>query len=90
LHLAYILHDYIFGGLELHKRVEMSMTQVQVNYQTKEQYIIANILKYGSINLIIFFHCIYSRLLETVELSFRTLWDKENVNIGWYVTWEKN
>ena len=53
----------------------MSVTQVQVNYQTKEQYIVANVLKYESVNLIIFFHCIYSRLLETVELSFKIPWD---------------
>ena len=53
----------------------MSVTQVQVNYQTKKQYIVANVLKYKSVNLIIFFYCIYSRLLETVELSFKTPWN---------------
>jgi len=40
------------------------MTHVQVDYQTKEWYIIANILKYGSNNLIILYYyksCIFCK-----------------------------
>ena len=44
---------------------KMSVIQVQVNYQTKELYIVVNILKYESVNLIIFYCCIYSGLLGT-------------------------
>ena len=44
----------------------MSIVQVQVNYQTKELYIIAIILKYRSINIIIFYYYIYSELLNTM------------------------
>ena len=51
-----------FRSWGLQKRVETSVVQVQVNYQTKEQYIVANILKYGSDNLIIFYCYTYSRL----------------------------
>ena len=40
----------------------MSMAQVQVNYQTKELYMVINIFKYRSVNLIIFYYCIYSVL----------------------------
>jgi len=41
---------------------------IWVDYQTKEWYIVANILKYGSNNLIVFYFCIYSRLLGTIEV----------------------
>ena len=44
------------------------MVQIQVNYQTKEQYIVFNILKYKSDNLTIFYSYIYSRLSDTTEI----------------------
>ena len=53
------------GSLE---EVKTSVAQVQVNYQTKKLYMVANILKYGSINLIIFYCYIYSGLLDTVGI----------------------
>jgi len=40
----------------------------QVNYQTRKQYIVANILKYESVDLIILYYCIYSELLGTAEV----------------------
>jgi len=40
----------------------------QVNYQTKEWYIVADILKYRSNNLIIFYCYTYSELLSTAEV----------------------
>ena len=46
----------------------MSVAQVQINYQTKELYMMANILKYEIINLIIFYYYIYSELLGTVKV----------------------
>jgi len=48
------------------KKFRTSITQVQVNYQTKKLYMVADILKYGSINLIIFYCYVYSRLLAIV------------------------
>ena len=45
------------------------MAQVQVDYQTKEQYIVANTLKYRSDNLIILYYCAYSRLLGIVGVN---------------------
>ena len=36
---------------------------------------VANVLKYESVNLIILYCCTYSRLLGTVGLSFGTPWD---------------
>ena len=55
------------------KRAEISMAQVQVNYQTKEWYIVVNVSKYRSNNLIIFYYCIYSGLSGTIRLLFETL-----------------
>ena len=49
------------------------MAQVQVNYQTKEWYIVVNVSKYRSNNLIIFYYCIYSGLSGTIRLLFETL-----------------
>ena len=46
----------------------MSVAQVQINYQTKELYMMANILKYEIINLIMFYYYIYSELLGTVRV----------------------
>ena len=46
----------------------MSVAQVQINYQTKELYMMANILKYEIINQIIFYYYIYSELLGTVRV----------------------
>ena len=45
------------------EELKMSIVQVQVDYQTKKQYIVVNILKY---NLIIFYCCIYLILLGTI------------------------
>jgi len=53
------------GSLE---EVKTSVVQVQVNYQTKKLYMVANIIKYGSINLIIFYCYIYFGLLDTVGI----------------------
>jgi len=44
------------------------MVQIQVDYQTKEQYIVFNILKYKSDNLTIFYSYIYSRLSDIAEI----------------------
>ena len=46
----------------------MSVAQVQINYQTKELYMVVNILKYEIINLIIFYYYTYSELLDTVSV----------------------
>ena len=46
--------------------IKISITQVQVDYQTKEWHIIANVLKYRSDNLIILYCYIYSGLLGTM------------------------
>jgi len=48
------------------KKFRTSITQVQVNYQTKKLYMVADILKYRSISLIIFYYYAYSGLLATV------------------------
>jgi len=48
--------------------IKTSIAQVQINYQTKEQYIIANILKYKSDNLIILYHYAYSGLLGIIVI----------------------
>jgi len=45
------------------EKLKTSMTQVQVDYQTKKLYMVANILKYKNVNLIIIYCYIYSRLL---------------------------
>ena len=52
----------------------MSMAQVQVDYQTKEWYIVANILKYKSNNLIILYCCTYFELLGIMGLLFKIPW----------------
>jgi len=54
------------------KENKISMAQVQVNYQNKKLYMVTNILKYGIINLIIFYYSIYSELLNTMGFLFRT------------------
>jgi len=46
------------------EELKISIAQVQVIYQTKKQYIVANILKYRSDNLIILYYYIYFRLLN--------------------------
>jgi len=48
--------------------IKTSIAQVQINYQTKEQYIVANILKYKSDNLIILYHYAYSGLLGIIVI----------------------
>jgi len=63
-----VLCNCIFRGWKLQKRVEISVVQVQVNYQTKEQYIVANILKYRSDNLIIFYCYAYSGLSDFIRV----------------------
>jgi len=50
----------------LKKEIKMSIVQVQVNHQTNKLYIMTNVLKYESINLIIFYCYIYSELLDTI------------------------
>jgi len=47
---------------------KMSMAQVQVNYQTKELYMVAIVLKYRKYILIIFYYYTYSGLLGTIEV----------------------
>ena len=47
------------------EELKISVAQVQVDYQTKKQYMVANILKYRSNNLIILYCYVYSRLLGT-------------------------
>jgi len=42
------------------------MTEVQVDYQIKEWYMVANFFEYRSDNLIIFYHCVYFELLGTI------------------------
>ena len=54
------------------KENKISIAQVQVNYQNKKLYMVTNILKYGIINLIIFYYSIYSELLNTMGFLFRT------------------
>ena len=44
------------------------MAQVQVNYQTKELYMVAIVLKYRKYILIIFYYYTYSGLLGTIEV----------------------
>ena len=46
--------------------LKTSVAQVQVDYQTKEWYMVASVLKYGSDNLIILYCCTYSGLLGTM------------------------
>ena len=46
--------------------LKTSVAQVQVDYQTKEWYMIASVLKYRSDNLIILYCCTYSGLLGTM------------------------
>jgi len=65
----------IISDNESSKKLKTSVAQVQVDYQTKELYIVANVLKYGSVNLIILYCCTYSGLFGTVGLSFGTPWD---------------
>ena len=79
LYLACVSYDHIFRGWKLWKRVEMSVVQVQVNYQTKEWYMAANILQYRSDNLIIFYCCAYSGLLGTMGSLFGTPWDWQGI-----------
>ena len=50
------------------EELKMSVAQVQVDYQTKKQYMVANILKYGSDNLIILYCYAYSRLLGITKV----------------------
>jgi len=55
----------------------------QVNYQTKKQYTVANILKYRSGNLIILYCYTYSGLLDIVRV---VIWNfmglKKNTEFG--------
>jgi len=53
------------------------VAQVQVDYQTKEQYIVASILKYKSDNLIILYYCAYFRLLGIVGV---VVWNSMGVD----------
>ena len=53
------------------------MAQVQVDYQTKEQYIVANILKYRSDNPIILYYWAYSGLLGIVGV---VVWNSMGVD----------
>jgi len=48
------------------ERLKISMEQVQVDYQTKEWYMVANVLKYRSVNQVILYH------YTNFRLSFRT------------------
>jgi len=50
------------------KDFETSVVQVQIDYQTKKQYMVVNVLKYRSNNLITHYHCTYSRLLDIVRV----------------------
>jgi len=50
------------------KDFETSVVQVQIDYQTKKQYMVVNVLKYRSNNLITLYHCTYSRLLDIVRV----------------------
>ena len=52
---------------ESSKRLKISIVQVQVNYKTKKLYIVADILKYGSNNIILYYY-IYSRLLDIIRV----------------------
>ena len=47
---------------------KMSTAQVQVNYQTKELYMVAIVLKYRKYILIIFYYYTYSVLSGTMEV----------------------
>jgi len=53
------------------------VAQVQVDYQTKEQYIVANIFKYRSDNLIILYYWAYSGLLGIVGV---VVWNSMGVD----------
>ena len=48
------------------KDLKTSIIQVQVDYQTEEWYIVANVFKDRSIDLIILYHCVYSGLLDII------------------------
>ena len=50
------------------KGLRISAVQVQVDYQTKKQYMVANVLKYRSDNLIILYCYTYSGLLGTTRV----------------------
>jgi len=65
--LAYLFYYMVIilddGSLE---ELKTSVVQVQVDYPTKEWYIVVNVLKYRSDNLIILYCCIYSILLSVI------------------------
>ena len=44
LYLAYLLYSYNLQIIKTWKNLKTSMIQVQVNYQTEKQYIVANVL----------------------------------------------
>ena len=52
------------------EELKTSVAQVQVDYQTKELYMVANVIKYRSVNLIILYCCTYSGLSGTAGVVF--------------------
>jgi len=65
------------------KKFRTSIAQVQVNYQTKKLYIVTDILKYRSINLITFYYYVYSGLLATVGVVIQnSMGLMRNIELG--------
>ena len=52
--------------IEAWKSLKMSVAQVQVDYQTEEWYMVANIFKYRSVDLIILYCYAYSGTIEVI------------------------
>jgi len=70
-----------FWITEAQKDLKTNVTQVQVDYQTEAWYMVANVLKYESIDLIILYCCVYSGLLDTMGI---VVWNSMRLmkNIG--------
>jgi len=51
---------------------------------------VANVLKYGSISLIILYHCIYSRLFNTIRIVIQNSMElMRNAGFGSQIDWNK-
>jgi len=51
---------------------------------------VANILKYKSINLIMLYYCVYSRLSDIVEIAIQnSMWLIRNTGFGSQVDWNR-
>ena len=83
LYLVYSLYNHISDERSFEGN-KTSVIQVQVNYQTKELYRAAIILKYRKYILIIFlFYCyIYSRLSDTTEVVQNSMELMRNKGFG--------